>query len=281
MTAPEPGKFTAPAGIIALTTHGSVRAETYTCLSELRSQSEKAGLSAVQYLTVPGSLVDKARNDAVRALLKSQCGWLMFIDADMTFQPDALHAMLATAYASHPHADILSGYCNLRGELALPTMDTGTGTWESWFPGSGVVEVIRTGAAFLLVKRHVFEGLSEPWFRLRVPARPIDFMAEIDNFARMKFDGRNPLRGLPSEVWEKLEQCAKDDPSIAAETFVRNEVGEDSGFCDRAKHAGFRIFVNTDIVTGHVDTEIRDWKSHKKAIAEIEKTNWHCVGVEA
>ena len=281
MTAPEPGKFTAPPGMVALTTHGSVRAETYTCMGEMRSQSEKAGLNAVQYLTVPGSLVDKARNDAVRTMLKSQCGWLLFCDADMTFQPDALHAMLATAYASHPQADILGGYCNLRGEMALPTIDSGTGMWESWFPGSGVVEVIRTGAAFLLIKRHVLEGLTEPWFRLRVPARPIEFMAEVDNFARMKGDGVNHLRNTPDGWWEKLEKCAAEDPSIAQEMFVRNEVGEDSGFCDRAKNAGYRIFVNTDIVTGHVDTEIRDWKSHKKAIEGNERTNLHCVGVEA
>ena len=88
-----------------------------------------------------------------------------------------------------PHVDVLGAYCPLRGSLALPTIDTGTGTWESWYPGSGVIEAMRTGAAFLLCKRHVFEKLQDPWFRMRVPARPIDFMAEVDNWARMKFDG--------------------------------------------------------------------------------------------
>lgn len=238
---------------------------------ETRSHSEKQGLVNVQWLMIPGTLVEKARNDAVRNMLRDpNAGWLMFADGDMTWQPDALLRILGTAYGELPHADVVGGYCNLRGDLALPTIDSGTGTWESWFPESGTVEVMRTGAAFVLVKRRVFEGLKDPWYRVRVPARPIDFMAEVDNFARMKFDGANPFRGLLGREWERLEQCAMEDPSTTGD-FVPGEVGEDSGFCDRARNAGFRIFVNTDIVTGHVDTKVTDWTQHKKAIAEMEK----------
>lgn len=260
-----------PPGHFVVTTYGSIRGETAQCLMETRSHSEKQGLVNVQWLMIPGTLVEKARNDAVRNMLRDpNAGWLMFADGDMTWQPDALLRILGTAYGELPHADVVGGYCNLRGDLALPTIDSGTGTWESWFPGSGTVEVMRTGAAFVLVKRRVFEGLKDPWYRVRVPARPIDFMAEVDNFARMKFDGANPFRGLLGREWERLEQCAMEDPSTTGD-FVPGEVGEDSGFCDRARNAGFRIFVNTDIVTGHVDTKVTDWTQHKKAFGEMEK----------
>lgn len=265
---------------MCVTTYGPIRHETAQCLMEMRSFSEKQGLNNVGWTMMPGTLVEKARNDAVRSMLRNPgADWLMFIDGDMTFEPNALIQLLQTAYAILPHADIVGGYCCLRGELALPTIDSGTGTWESHFPGNGPIEVMRTGAAFILTKRRVYEALQDPWYRIRVPARPVDFLLEVDNFARQKFDGRNPFRDLPNREWERLERCALDDPSITE--FVPGEVGEDSGHMDRARNAGFRIFVNTDVVTGHVDTKITDWQQHKKAIENMEKQQRLVAGLLA
>ena len=248
-------------------------------LMDMRSLCEKNGLHNVTWTSIPGTLVEKARNESVRNMLRDpNAGWLVQIDADMSFQPDALLRILQTAYGEIPHADVVGAYCTLRGELALPTIDSGTGTWESWYPGSGIVEVMRTGAAFHLVKRRVFEGMADPWYRLRVPSRPIDALAEIDNYCRIKFDGRNPFRELPGREWERLEQCAKEDPSAAGD-FTPSEVGEDSGFCDRARNAGFRIFVNTDIVTGHVETIVRDWRAHKTAVENMAQQQRYLAGL--
>jgi hypothetical protein len=246
------------------------------CLLEMRSFSEANGLRNVKYDAIPGVLVEKARNEAVRRMLADDMGWLLFIDGDAVFPPDALLRLLQTVYGSMPHADVIGAYMPLRGELALPTIDTGTGTWESWFPNSGIIEVMRTGGAFTLIKRHVFEALKEPWYRMRVPARALDFIAELDNWARIKFDGRNPLRG---EDWDKLEKCARDDPSVVVENFVPVEVGEDSGFCDRAKLAGFRILVDTGIECGHVDQKVWTWKDHRRAMNDMDKMRRQAVGI--
>lgn len=248
---------------------------------EMRDFSRGQGINNVTWQMIPGTLVDKARNDAVRSMLSNTANdWLLFIDGDMTFPPDAMIRLLQTAYGDLPHSDIIGAYCNLRGDLALPTIDTGTGTWESWFPGQGSVEVIRTGAAFVLVKRRVFEGLTDPWYCIRVPARPVDFMQEVDGFARQKFDGRNPFREAPNREWERLEQCAVEDPSTGGQ-WVPGEVGEDSNLTDRARNAGFRIFVNTDIVTGHVDTKITNWVQHKEAMEKMEKQQRLISGMTA
>lgn len=261
-----------PSGIVAMTTHGFVRGETVQCFMDMRSHCDKNGLHNIQWTMVPGALPEKTRNEAARHLLKTPgADWLVQIDADMTFGADALLRMLQIAYGELPHADVVGAYCTLRGEPALPTIDTGTGTWQSIFPGSGTLEVMRTGAAFFLTKRRVFENLNEPWFRMRVPARPIDFMAEVDNWARIKFDGKNPFRNTPEQYWEKLEKCALEDPSSAPGVFVPAEVGEDSGFFDRCRNAGFRLFVATDIVTGHLDTVTRSWNDHKKWVARGEE----------
>src|SRR2546421_11660867 len=278
---PEPARVEIPPGVVCCTTYGQLQHITAQCLMDMRAAADKAGLTNVQYIFMPGTLVEKARNEAVRTMLKAAAGWLLFVDGDMQFAPDSLGRLLTTAYGEAPWLDAVGAYCPLRGELALPTIDSGSGTWESWFPGSGIVEVMRTGGAFLLIKRHVFEALKEPWFRMRVPARPADFLAEVDNFCNIKFDGRNPFRNLPNREWEKLEKAAQDDPSIASENFVPVEVGEDSGFCDRARNAGFRLGVNTDIVCGHVDTHVVTWQTHRDAIRKIEQMNLQCVGVWA
>jgi hypothetical protein len=281
MTAPET-QVKIPPGIVCITTYGHVKSTTVQCWSEMRSYSERIGLLNIGWPMVPGTLVEKARNDAVRVMLAAferTAKWILFVDGDMVFPPDALQRILGCAFGSCPWADVVGGYCSLKGDLALPTIDTGTGTWESIFPGRGPIEVIRTGAAFLLCKRHVFERIPDPWFRVRVPARPLDFMAELDNWARIKSDGRNPFRGLPGEPWEKLEALAMADPSAQPGTFVPAEVGEDSGFCDRVRMAGMRIVVDTDLQIGHLDTIEVNAETHKKRIQQFEAERLLAVGV--
>lgn len=279
---PPPGTIEIPSGVCAITTYGQIRGETSQCLGDMRSYSESVGLRNISWITVPGALVEKARNDAVRNMLQAfegKAGWLLYVDGDMAFAPQALHQLLVTAYQAVPWADVVGGYATLKGDAALPTIDTGTGTWESHFPGRGPLEVMRTGAAFLLCKRHVFERMPQPWFRLRVPDRPLDALAEVDNMARCRLDGRNPFRGLPGNPWEALEDWARNDPSANQWTPV--EVGEDSGFCDRVRMAGMRIVVDTNVVIQHVDTTMRTWTDHKRKIEEVERINRWAVGVEA
>lgn len=274
------GQIQVPAGHIVMTTHGFVRQEAVQSWSDSRSFCERNGLGNVQWMMVPGALPEKTRNEAVRAMLRDpNAGWLLQIDADMQWPPDAIMRLIQTAFGELPHADIVGAYCSLRGELALPTLDLGSGTWESIFPGSGTVEVIRTGAAFHLTKRRVYETLKDPWYRMRVPARPIDFMQEVDGFARQKYDGQNPFQGLPGREWERLMQCAIEDPSVAEQNFTPAEVGEDSAYFDRVRFAGFRVFVNTDIIIGHVDTKIVSWQQHKTAIEQIEQNARWIVGL--
>ena len=203
-------------------------------------------------------------------MLSRNYGYLLFIDGDMTFPEDAFQRIVHTAYARYPHFDVLGGLCHLRGGC-IPTIDTGTGTWESHYAGSGVLEVIRTGAAFLLVKRHVLEKMAGPWFACRFPQRWLDSLLEIDNFARTKFHGTNPLRDVPGNVWDTLMVAAGNDNQSQKQTAPNYEIGEDSGFCDRAKAMGFRIAVDTDLPCGHIDTMILDSAEHKRRMEDRDE----------
>ena len=105
-------------------------------------------------------------------------------------------------------------------DIIIPTIDTGTGTWETWYPGSGTVEVIRTRAAFLLVNRKVLvdigaaDGTLFPWFRE-------DHV--WDNRADVPYAERNDL-------W----------------------ISEDLFFCLQAQRCGYPIFVHTGVQIGHI-----------------------------
>jgi len=270
--------YQVPPGIIAITSYGSVRPETAQSLLDLKDRARDIGLTNVQFQFVIATLVDKARNDAVEAMLANPAnGWLWFIDADMIVPKEALDHILVTAFRDCPWADIVGGYCQLRGDPFLPTIDTGSGLWESHLPGQGALEVIRTGGACTLIKRQVFEKMAYPWYGIRPAATPLDMLAEVDNFARIKFDGRNPFSGM--KEWQQLIQCARDDQPIQQGKRRPNTVGEDSNFTDRAKALGFRIVVQTNAVIGHVDKKVIWPQDHAEAMKRGAKFNRLAVGV--
>jgi len=292
MTAPAPDKVQVGPGMVALTTYGTVQAETAQSLLEMRAFCERNGLTDIVWTWVSGALVDKARNEAVRTFLGTQVsgrqlGFLCFIDCDMVFAPNILDLLLATAYKLTPWADMVGAYCQLRGKPYLPTTDFGSGLWESSDPGCGPQEVIRTGSACILIKRHVYEKMEYPWYGVRPAPRPIDILTEFDNYTRIKMDGENPLREHP--VWTKLEQCATQDaiaqrqrtPENAPPGAFFSSVGEDSNFSDRAKALGFRIVVQTDAICGHLDRHVITPEDHRLAMKEIERDQKLATGILA
>lgn len=273
----EQQQLSIPSGTIFMTTYGGIRAETAQSLMLLQAAMQANGINNVDFRFIHGALVDKARNEAVMALLQSQRQWMWMIDGDMEFGPDILHPMLVAAF-QNDQWDIVGGYCQLRGPPYLPTIDTGSGYWESHLPNTGIKEVIRTGGACMLIKRKVLEAMEQPWFGLRNPGRPIDLMTDFDNFCRMKFDGKNPFMRV--KEWEQIMQCAVDERRPPASVDPQQStVGEDSNFCDKARALGFRIAVQTHAVLGHVDKKVITAQDHIDAMNKNKFENDACAGV--
>ena len=276
-----------PAGLLAITTYGSITAETFQAMMDMQRHCFLKGITNISVATVSGNLVDKARNEAARQMLVNpNLKWLWFLDADMSFHPTLAEQILVTAFAVTPWADMVGAWCPLRGKPYLPTIDTGTGTWEPHDAGLGPLEVIRTGAACVLIKRHVFEALEFPWYGVRPAPRPIDALMEVDNYARCKHDGRNPLRD--HAFWQTLEACAKQDaasqranPATQVPGGFLSSVGEDSNFCDKARAAGFRIVVQTDAVCEHLERRPITPADHVSAMKESERFTKLAAGITA
>jgi len=226
---------------------GSIEPDFAYNLMEMRSYNEANDFKKIEYRQFDAKLVEAGRDSAVAHMMSEGYQWLLQIDADAApFPPNALIAMLQDAFIDFPQADAIGAYCQLKSPVPLPTIDTGTGTWEEHYPDTGVLPVIRTGAHFLLTKRSAFDKMGgPPWFRTRSSQRVLDAMFEVDSFARCSLDGENPLTANPE--WDTLLHSA-----AAVSSGGPSHVGEDSGFCDRLRAVGGTILVDTRIIAGHI-----------------------------
>lgn len=183
-----------------------------------------------------GANITTARNKQVSGFLDdSDADWLLIVDSDMTFPPDALETLIVNA--DPVEAPIVGGLCfgvrdDSRGLEYWPTMyqfdvvddELLSYRIKSWEPDS-MFPVHATGAAFILIHRTVLESM------------------------RVKFAERAPW------IWFE-EQNHNGRPW-----------GEDMTFCLRAIQCGFPIYVHTGVHIGHMKTRkvtvdtYNDWKA--------------------
>lgn len=158
--------------------------------------------------------VSAARNSLVEQFLERDAEWLLFIDADMAFEHDALDTLLASADATE--RPVLGGLCfgAMHGNL-FPTIYQFVETPDGLstvrvtdYPDDGLVQCAATGAAFLLTHRTVLEQMRDKAFNAAFP-----WFQETE------------LAGKPA--------------------------GEDITFCIRAGILGHSVHVNTAVRVGH------------------------------
>jgi hypothetical protein len=198
-----------------------------------------------------GANIVTARNKICRQFLEQypRAEWLWLIDADMTFAPDALDRLLASA--DRTSKPIMGGLCFalMKGEAQeiVPTLyglsqGDQLARWTG-FPVDQVVQVVGTGAACLLIHRRVLEGI----FDLRWDET---------------FEGKHVEQyGEPSGIPVGQRVFPKPWPWFA-ETIIGDDWGdsrsEDLTFCLRAAQAGFPVHVDTRVKIGHVKPVVID-----------------------
>jgi hypothetical protein len=238
-------------GLVAtVCTTGTVLPEYAHNFMELRSFNETNDFRGIEYVTFNAVFVEAGRDAACEHAVNQGYDWLLQIDADAApFKADSLIKLLETAYVTHPYLNAVGAYSQLKGDVPIPTIDTGTGRWEEHYPNTGVLPVIRTGAHFLLVKVPTLQTMGKPWFRSRRVLPPLDAFREVDNFARCELDGRNPF----SSTMDWVALVASASAAAVKDGNAEQSVGEDSGFCDKLKAIGGNIAVDTRVVAGHMD----------------------------
>jgi hypothetical protein len=205
-------------GTIAMCTRDRIAAGT--AISWLLSDRHSF-LSPDQYISqiiVQGHVLTLQRNQCIQRM---QGDWIIFIDDDMTFQPDAIRRLVETQIKFD--LDMVGGLCFQRGEPHQPTMymrETPTaGNYvflEDWAEDE-VVEVDATGMAFVLITKRLLEAIAGEF---------------------PPFDERVNRRAPSYFRWDE------------------KGYGEDLTFCQDVKKAGGRIFVDTSIKTGHIGEQV-------------------------
>jgi hypothetical protein len=178
-----------------------------------------------------------ARNTATAAFLASDADWMLWIDSDIGFEPDALEKLLSVA--DPETKPIVGGLCFIEGEFShdfhgglraslAPTLfDWSWVEPRSGMPGSYKMvtrsewtpdeptRVAATGCGLLLVHRSAFEKIAD-W----------------------------SVKGqAPAQIW--FERIPGPDGE---------KCGEDISFCLRAHQVGLPIWVHTGVTTTHQKT---------------------------
>lgn len=175
----------------------------------------------IQYAlgTINGcSVVSRARNFMVDDFLRSECDTLLFIDADMTFDPNDVIRLLA--FSSQPDKNIVGGTGVARKKektfhLTMDYDEVGNLIMDSM----GLVRSKQMGTGFMMVQRQVFEAL-------------------IDRHPEWRFYDASSGRTIYSLF----------DFKSTPEGYI----GEDYNFCDRARAEGFQVWVDPTIKLGHM-----------------------------
>ena len=204
---------------IAMACYDSVKINTMLSVTRLVKEFTKAGLEW-QIETVKSPYVSKARNALTALFLRSKYDYLLFIDADVEFNPEAVIRMLVTKKDI-----ILTPY-----RVKFP-QDVNIAKYSVSFPDDknvnilpGVlVEISEGPAGLMLIHRKVFEFLMDSCPRLKIKH---PFQKESDpylyNFWDTTFD-------MDQGLWR----------------------GEDISFCRLARDYGFKIYANIKSRTTH------------------------------
>jgi hypothetical protein len=121
------------------------------------------------------SLITRARNELARVFMESDCDYLMFIDADIAFDGNAVAQLMAVdrdiVCGIYPKKEIDWKQVEQAAKLDKENLAEYAGAFVINFPKSdkkffetdedGVVEVRHGGTGFMLIKRRVFEKLKK------------------------------------------------------------------------------------------------------------------------
>jgi hypothetical protein len=118
---------------------------------------------AVSLKILQGTLIQNQRADLCLDAMREGCSHILFIDSDMTFPQDMIQRLLAH------DVDIVATNCARRRMPTGPTAqnydENGKRQQVYTMPEStGLEEVGSVGTGVMLIKREVFQGMSEPWF---------------------------------------------------------------------------------------------------------------------
>jgi predicted O-methyltransferase YrrM len=139
--------------MLATTAYDSPDASYTFSIARSREALSAAGIQSAYYLLQGNCHVDDARNAVVRDFLDSDCTELVFLDADVSWEPEALIALCRI------DRDLVGGIYPYRRESDEETMPV-RHLPQITVDDDGLVEVEGLPTGFMRIKRHVLETMA-------------------------------------------------------------------------------------------------------------------------
>lgn len=190
-------------------------------LARFAQEAPKHGIE-IQIGSICGcSVVSRARNLLAKDLLESKCTDLIFIDSDINFMPEDIFRLLA--WTTDPKKGIVAGVPRTRSTDKVYITDLEyDDNQELTMNGMGLVRATRVATAFMMVRRDVFEKMTQA----------------------------HPEWTYYDKKTDRMIPCLFDF-MLTDEGYM----GEDFLFCDRARDLGFEVWIDPTISLGHMGVQ--------------------------
>lgn len=139
--------------MLATTAYDSPDASYTFSIARSREALSAAGIQSAYYLLQGNCHVDDARNAVVRDFLDSDCTELVFLDADVSWEPEVLIALCRI------DRDLVGGVYPYRRESEEETMPV-RHLPQITVDDDGLIEVEGLPTGFMRIKRHVLETMA-------------------------------------------------------------------------------------------------------------------------
>ena len=169
------------------------------------------------------SLITRARNALTHNFLKTDCSHLLFIDADISFEPTDVDKLLEADkdVVCSPYPKKYIKYESAKSGKELVDFAV-SGKFAKISDNLYEIESVATG--FLLIKRNVFQQMI-----LKYPK--IEYINDIDGY------------GQGRKMWNFF--------NVGVNPLNKNYDSEDWGFCTAWRNIGGKVYARSDISLGH------------------------------
>ena len=217
-----------PKVYIATPCYDLMRVETCVSLIDTFSTLGRSGVEC-KFKSIKSSLVTHGRNLLTCGFLDSGFDYMLFVDADVEFQPEAVARMLV------PKKDIICTPYRVKEERVKYAVKFKDPDFVKILPFD-LVEIEEGPAGLMMIHRKVFERL-------------------MDKHPELKINFDKPVREKMNREIGAIEDAIDRYMYNFWDTTFRLDTGEwkgeDLAFCNRATEAGFKIYANLDSGTTH------------------------------
>jgi len=171
---------------IATPCYGGLLTDAYLhSILDLSAALARRGIDYTVYTLRNESLIPRARNTLVAVFLQSGCTDMLFIDADVRFDPEGALRMLDT------DKPVIGAACPVKHlplHYAVNFRFDGDEQEKKLIVDDGAIEVVDVGSSFLLIRRSVFEELIEAYPHLHYRNGLKQFSPDCDPYFYSFFD---------------------------------------------------------------------------------------------